>query len=77
MRILRIISTGLKVYAIIPAFIPLHFRVPNSQNSACVFSLGTDDGHHVILKSIHDVMDCEHDYINGAIQKFDWCMKIR
>ena len=56
--------------------------MPNSQNSACVFSLGTDDGHRVILKSIHDVMDCEHDYINGAyidvrntIQKIEWCMK--
>ena len=40
---------------------PLHY----SQNSACVFSLGTDDGHRV-LRSISDVMDCEHDYINAT-----------
>ena len=25
-----------------------------------------DDGHRVVLKSISDVMDCDHDYINAT-----------
>ena len=50
----------------------------NSHNSACVFSLGTDDDHRVVLKSISDGVDREHDYINATyidvrntIQKFE------
>ena len=30
------------------------------------FSLGTDDGHRVVLKSISEGVDCEHDYINAT-----------
>ena len=30
------------------------------------FFLGTDDGHRVVLKSISDGVDCEHDYINAT-----------
>ena len=30
------------------------------------FSVGTDDGHRVVLKSISDGVDCEHDYINAT-----------
>ena len=60
----------LKVYAIIRAYI---------YSSYTIFSLGTDDDHRVVLKSISDGVDCEHDYINATyidvrnmIQKFDW-----
>ena len=31
-----------------------------------VFCLGTDDDQRVVLKSISDGMDCEHDYINAT-----------
>ena len=31
-----------------------------------IFSLGIDDGHRVILESISDGVDCEHDYINAT-----------
>ena len=30
------------------------------------FSLGTDDDHRVVLESISDGVDCEHDYINAT-----------
>ena len=40
--------------------------MPNSQHYANVFSIGTDDGHRVVLKSISDGVDCEHDYINAT-----------
>ena len=33
---------------------------------ASVFSLGIDDGHRVVLKSISDGVNCEHDYINAT-----------
>ena len=42
------------------------FSVLNSQKFACIFSIGTDDDHRVILKSISDGVDCEHDYINAT-----------
>ena len=38
--------------------------MPNSY--ASVFSLGTDDGHRVVLKSISESVDCQHDYINAT-----------
>ena len=38
----------------------------NSQNYACVFSLAIDDSHRVVLKSISEGLDCEHDYINAT-----------
>ena len=31
-----------------------------------MFSLGIDDGHRVILESISEDVDCEHDYINAS-----------
>ena len=40
--------------------------MPNLQNSVCVFSLVIDDGHRVVLKSISDGVDCDHDYINAT-----------
>ena len=38
----------------------------NSQNSACAFCLAVDDDHRVVLESISDGVDCEHDYINAT-----------
>ena len=38
----------------------------NSQNSACTFYFGTDDDHRVVLESISDGVDCEHDYMNAS-----------
>ena len=38
----------------------------SSQNSACTFYLGTDDDHRVVLESISDGVDCEHDYMNAS-----------
>ena len=35
-------------------------------NYANMFSLAIDDGHRVILESISDGVDCEHDYINAS-----------
>ena len=56
--------------------------MPNPQNYANLFFLGTDDDHRVVLESIFDGVDCEHDYMNAsyidvrplenAMQKFDW-----
>ena len=31
-----------------------------------MFSLGIDDDHRVVLESISDGVDCEHDYINAS-----------
>ena len=31
-----------------------------------LFSLGTDDGHRVVLTSFSDGVKCEHDYINAT-----------
>ena len=31
-----------------------------------MFSLGIDDDHRVVLESISDGVDCEHDYINAT-----------
>ena len=36
----------------------------NSQKQ--LFSFATDDGHRVVLKSISEGVDCEHDYINAT-----------
>ena len=36
------------------------------QLSRPILSLGTDDDHRVVLKSISDGVDCEHDYINAT-----------
>ena len=30
------------------------------------FPFGTDDDHHVVLKSISGGVECEHNYINAA-----------
>ena len=38
----------------------------SSQDYACIFSVGTDDDHRVVLESISDGVDCEHDYINAT-----------
>ena len=38
----------------------------SSQDYACIFSVGTDDDHCVVLESISDGVDCEHDYINAT-----------
>ena len=57
--------------------------MPNSQIMlANIFFLATDDDHRVVLESIFDGVDCEHDYMNAsyidvrplenAMQKFDW-----
>ena len=35
-------------------------------NLQSAFSLGTDDDHCVVLKSISDGVNCEHDYINAT-----------
>ena len=35
-------------------------------NSQKLFSLGTDDGHRVVLTSFSDGVKCEHDYINAT-----------
>ena len=40
--------------------------MPNSQNYTNVFCLGTDDDHRVVLESISNGVDCEHDYINAS-----------
>ena len=42
--------------------------ISNSQKAIVknLFSLGTDDGHHVVLESISEGVDCEHDYINAT-----------
>ena len=31
-----------------------------------ICSVGTDDDHRVVLESISDGVDCEHDYINAT-----------
>ena len=36
------------------------------QLSKDLFSLGTDDDHCVVLRSISDGVDSEHDYINAT-----------
>ena len=56
--------------------------MPNPQNCAKIFFLGIDDDHRVVLESIFDGLNCEHDYMNAsyidvrplenAMQKFDW-----
>ena len=38
----------------------------SSQECACIFSVGTDDDHRVVLESISDGVDCEHNYINAT-----------
>ena len=35
-------------------------------NSQKLFSLGTDDGHRIVLTSFSDGVKCEHDYINAT-----------
>ena len=36
------------------------------QLSKDLFSIGTDDDHRVVLRSISDGVDSEHDYINAT-----------
>ena len=40
--------------------------MPNPQYYANLFFLGTDDDHRVVLESIFDGVDCEHDYMNAS-----------
>ena len=74
-------STGLKLYAIIPAYIYSSYAFECLiLKIMLVYSLlRIDDGHRVVLKSISDGVDCQHDYINATyidvrntIQKFHW-----
>ena len=60
-------------------FIP--FIIILKQFSTPIFSLETDDDHRVVLKSISDGVDCEHDYINAtyidvrALKIWTWLLK--
>ena len=59
---------------------PWYFKFSKS-NCQDLFSLGTDDGHHVVLESISEGVDCEHDYINATyidvrfLKFYTWLLK--
>ena len=59
---------GLKLYAIIPTYIyPSYaFECLIHKIMLVYILLGIDDGRRVVLKSISDGVDCDHDYINAT-----------
>ena len=64
MRILSIIFKGLTVAIILAYFYSSYaFEFTIYTN---VFCLVIDDDHRVVLKSISDGVDCEHDYMNAS-----------
>ena len=64
MRILSIIFKGLTVAIILAYFYYSYaFEFTIYTN---VFCLVIDDDHRVVLRSISDGVNCEHDYINAT-----------
>ena len=44
----------------------INLRYYSSTQFPLKFSLGTDDDDRVVLESISDGVDCEHDYMNAT-----------
>ena len=83
MMILLVIFTSLTVAIIAYIYFSYTFEcLIHKIMLANIFFLATDDDHRVVLESIFDGVDCEHDYMNAsyidvrplenAMQKFDW-----
>ena len=47
-------------------FVPSISQFSKSNAIVKTYSLGTDDDHRIVLKSISEGVDCEHDYINAT-----------